>query len=179
MFEMSLSETPEFLAYLWVKKRYELLTSILILFVLPTFPYIILSVEMLNRPFKDQLNYFGDGSMISLCIGIICTYFGKTHDFKTVDEKNKHKLYNVIAVLIYFALIYLFMECQKTSPRTQLFIWVIAGVSLVVLLFTSIFSLMLSFDDYPDFQKYKEQSRLKDTEQKIVGESNSKSKIKV
>ncbi|RZM14530.1 MAG: hypothetical protein EOO88_44100, partial [Pedobacter sp.] len=101
MFEINLKEIPDFLAYLWDRKRLEMIISLTILFVLPTLPYVYISIKMLARPFNDQIGYFGDGSMISLCIGIVCTYFGRTHDFKNDGEKNKHKLFNLAAVVIY------------------------------------------------------------------------------
>lgn len=179
MFEMQLTEFPVFFSYLWAKKRMDMFTHLIISFILPTLPYIFISWKVLQRPLQDQISFFGDGSMISLCIGIICVYFWKTHDFKNDRQKSQHKLFNVLAVIIYIILIVVFMECQLSTPRSIPFIITILIVSILVMMITILISLIITFDDYPDFQNYKESISLKKAESNTQSPAKSKTKIEI
>ncbi len=179
MFDIQLNEIPIFLSYLWAKKRLDLLVHLIILFILPTLPYIYISIKILYKSFDTQISYFGDGSIISLCIGIICAYFGRTHDYQNDGQKSKHRFFNVFAVILYITLLLFFIECQLTSPRSLCFIYGIVALSFIVLLFTVLGSLILTFDNYQDFMDYKDDLALAKAEETFENQKVTKSKIKI
>ena len=178
MLDINIRDFPLFFSYLWSEKRMDFLTHIIILFVLPTLPYIILTVEILQMSNEAQIGFFGDGSMISLCIGIICTYFWKTHDFKE-GAKQRHRFFNVVAIIIYIILLAIFMDCQISTPRSVGHICLILAISLVVLIITFIISLVLTFENYVEFEEFKQKIRLERADATVDKSPKSKTKIEV
>ena len=180
--QWNLSYLCKFYRYILAKKRPEFFTFFIITFVLALLPYFLVWWEINSLPDDKQRSFYGDGSVIILCSGILCSYFGMLFDFKDDQEKRWNKVYNLVLVIIYILLLFVFYKCQLNFNRTWSFISTIVIISALTLILTLLAALFLNFKQhviYAEVIKYDNELNAKKMEKQALKQSKSKSGINV
>lgn len=167
----------QFYRYVFAKKKMEFAIFFLITFVFSLFPFLILWWKVHGLGDKEQRGFFGDGSILALCSGILCSYFAILFDYKTEKEKHLNTIVNIGLVLLYFSLSYAFIDCQLNFDRSWCYITDIIILSGLVLILTLFCAMYLTFKekvDFADVQKYTDEVNAKKIEKESLKKSKSK-----
>ena len=167
-----LAQLCDFYKYLFANRRRELIIFIFITFLLPTGPYMYVALKLINDVEEHRKSYYGDGSMITLCAGILCAYFVMLFEFKSEEERVDNTLMNLLLLGFYVVLFLVFAECQLNFDRSWCFNKQIFVLSSLLLLTTSLIAVYFNFKknfDYPEVDKY-----LKESDQKVTENKASK-----
>jgi len=154
--------------YLASKRKVDLGIFLIVTFALPLAPYLWVTVSLWKASTEQaKLSYYGDGSMLTLCAGIVCTYFVLIFDYKDDGEKKKNILINLLLFIFYLILLYVFVMCQLyPGGRTWNFNWNIIYFSGFLLFMTFISGLYfnfyrnIDFKEINDFRRSKKSKRL-------------------
>ena len=182
MFETNIENLRNFYCYVFEKKRLELIIFLIVNYVFSLLPIVIVSLFVFKLDDATQKGFFGDGSIISLCMGILCTYFSLLFDFKSETEKNKNIIINLVLVIIYVLSFLFFKECQLHFSRSWPFIYTVTFISFIYLIFTFFCSLYLNFRynvDAADLEKYVEEKKRKKIENAASSKTTSKTGVRV
>ncbi|GAA3935711.1 hypothetical protein [Hymenobacter algoricola] len=150
-----------FYQYLFASKKKEMMAFIIITFILPVVPYIWVALKLEE---SSKRAFYGDGSMLTLCAGILCTYFILIFDFEDEDAKKRNILINLVLFLLYLFILYVFIECQLTLNRSWVFITVIEWISGVILFITFIIGTYFYFHKnaiYTEVEEFKKNRQAK------------------
>lgn len=157
----------KFYCFLFLNKKKELISFFLITFILPLLPYLLVSYKLFNQSDSHQRAYYGDGSMLTLCAGILCSYFVILFEFKSENQKQTNSILNIVFVIGYVLMTFIFLECQLNFDRNWDFIHSIYIVSGILLLFTFLSAAYLNFEKNCDYKEmydfFQERNRLKMT----------------
>lgn len=156
----------DFYKYLFSEKKRELIIFALITFLLPVGPYIYLSLKLINDTDAHKLSFYGDGSMITLCAGIMCSYFVMLFEYSSDEERMNNTLLNLLLLMFYVILFLVFVECQLNFDRNWCFNFKIAILSTILILAT--FFVASYFNFKKNFSYYEVSKYNKDTEQKSI-----------
>ena len=138
------------------EKTTEFFAFVLINFVFPLLPYVFIAIEMFFYADTQRKNYYGDGSIILFCSGILCTYFAILLENKKSKVKEWNPLIILGLILFYVITFFIFYKCQMNFSRSWCFIIIILLFSLIALIFTFIAATHLNFrSEYP-YEKVKE-----------------------
>jgi len=156
-----------FYEFLVFKKGKKLFIFLLIVFVSSLLPYIIVA-RSLDYDNQVQLkNYYGDGSILTLCSGILLSYFTvffNSKKKKQDEERKDDDILIAIAFLIIYALVLLqFYLCQTENRDWTMIINVIIESTLLLLLTLGVSAFLHFREDisYLDIQKYIEEKKEK------------------
>lgn len=150
MFEqLTLSYIIDFFRFLVANKRGELVRFILVTFLLSLLPYIIVSLSLWNATDIHKRGYYGDGSILTLCAGIMCSYLTMLFDFNFKKPNDKTAVRTsivIILMLVFYVLItVLFAFCQNNFDRNKGFIVFVVSCSTILLILTFFASCYLQF----------------------------------
>lgn len=154
---ISTSYICNFYCYLFEKKRKEFFIFLIITFIFSLLPYIVVFSSIITMDEVNQRSFFGDGSIISLCSGILCSYFAILFEFKSEDEKKDNIIIYLILILFYICLLFVFYKCQLNFNRSWEFICCIIILSAFVLIVTLFSAMYINFKSqiqYSDLEKY-------------------------
>ena len=156
-----------FYQYLFTKKPIDLIIFLLLTFLLPFVPYIWVAIELcLAQEADEHLRaFYGDGSMISLCAGILCAYFAILFDYENQEQggnnnqeqKRFNALINIGLIFLFLIFLFVFKHCQLTFYRSWSFIYQILAISGVGLIITFGAATYLNFNkkvDYAELKKF-------------------------
>jgi hypothetical protein len=172
----------QFYRYVLAKRKMEFAIFFSITFIFSLFPFLILWWEVHGLGDKEQRGFFGDGSILTLCSGILCSYFAILFDYKNEKEKHLNTIVNIGLVILYFTLSYVFIKCQLNFDRNWCFITNIVMLSGFVLLLTIFCAMYLTFKEkveFADVQKYSEEVKAKKIEKELLKKTKSKKGVSV
>jgi hypothetical protein len=183
MFEnISISYLYNFYSYLFQKKRADFSIFFILTFIFSLLPYIIVWFSIINVNDENQRSFFGDGSIIALCSGILCSYFAILFDYKGEKEKKDNIIINLLLILFYIFLLLVFRGCQLNFNRSWDFIDCIGILSTFVLIITMFSAMYLNFRikiNYNDVEQFIEEKQRKKFERDALKKKKSKSGIDV
>lgn len=144
--EFSFGYARDFYKYVLIKKSWEFTLFVLVTFVLSLLPYILVSI---NMPESSERGYYGDGSILTLCSGVLCSYFTILFNFDPKILKKdfgpKTGVICLVLFIIYVLVLIQFYHCQMNFDRQWPFIWWIIGASGILLCITVFFAAYLHF----------------------------------
>jgi hypothetical protein len=134
-----------------VNKTGEAVRFFIITFILSLLPYIIVAINLRNETDAHLRGFFGDGSILTLCTGIMCSYLMMLFDFNFKKPNEKAAVRTSIVILILF-LIYIgigfqFYFCQLNFNRAWGYINPVICLSGALLLFTFLVAFYLQFTE--------------------------------
>lgn len=183
MFEnLSFSYLYNFYIYLFQKKKTDFSIFFIITFIFSLLPYIIVWITIIQLNDAKQKVFFGDGSIIALCSGILCSYFAILFDFKGEKEKKDNIVIYLLLILFYIILLFVFRSCQLNFDRSWCFINGIGFLSTLVLIITMFCAMYLNFKvtiKNNDIEKFIEEKKMKKIEKDALIKNKSKSGVNV
>lgn len=161
---LNLKYLANFYKYLYAEKGKNLAVFVLITFVTSLLPYFIVAINIDYNNNSQVKSFYGDGSILTLCTGILLSYYTVFLDFKRKklrDFDNADNTLITVSLLIIYAIVLLqFYLCQTTNDRSfSMIIEVIFG-SLILIILTIAISTYLHFKEvitYSDVHNYFEQ----------------------
>jgi Na+-transporting methylmalonyl-CoA/oxaloacetate decarboxylase gamma subunit len=175
-----------FYHYLFKRQIKEVLVFGTINFLLGLFPILLVIIFEINgRPDCEKVQFYGDGSMIIFCFGVLVSFV--TFNISTlIGEKTEVESINAInnkRMLIAFSLIYylisykIFEKAQINFARTWEFIYWINGMSYVFIVIAFLLVVYMTYSDkynYSVIQPYKEEVIAEEKAKKAVKKNKSK-----
>lgn len=138
--ELSLKYLCNFYKIVFLKRPWEFWLFFISTFVLSLLPYILVSFNNYDAPEYELRRYYGDGSILTLCSGILCSYYTILFDFKNIKLKDldgaKNGVVNLVLLIIYALVVFQFFHCQMATDKPTSFILLIIFFSSILLLFT-------------------------------------------
>ena len=168
--------------FLYLKQRTNLCIFLIIIFVLPVLPYLIVSFKLFYFGEEQMRLFYGDGSIILLCSGILCSFISILFEHRDEIEKKRNTLMNLGMIVFYVIITVIFIDCQLNFDRKWPFIFIIFLITSIIFLITMLVALYLNFKvnvNYNDVIKLIQESETKKIARKADTSKKSKSGIKV
>ena len=167
-----------FYRYLIDKEWKDLLILVGINFILGLLPIAIVWFYVMSLNDCQQRAFYGDGTVIIFCFGVLVSFTGHLFEFKNInDNKNRILLY-IFLIPVYVIAILFFKESQLNFDRSWEFIrWVIlvSTLLLVISLFVVCYLKFSMKFNYSIIHPYKEQIQLQKKEKKMIKLENKSS----
>lgn len=176
---MNINYYYNFFEFLFLRKTKDLIIFFSMIFFLSLLPYIIVAINLDYSDSKQLKSFYGDGSILTLCTGILLSYYTvflyPSHKTENGNENNSNQesknpfdLINISLIAIYGIVLLQYYFCQTNDRDTKMIVKVIIG-SFLLLIFTFGISAFLHFRDkvsFAEIQKYIEEKKEKELSQK-------------
>jgi small-conductance mechanosensitive channel len=168
--------------FLISRRKLDFLIFILIIFILPILPYAIVSFKLISETDEHLRTFYGDGSIMILCSGILCSFVSMLFEHRTETEKKINLLINLVLIIFFVIITFIFVDCQLTYLRNWRFISCIIIITSVIYLMTILAALYLNFRlkiNYSEVQKFVEEIRRERIDIKAAKSKKSKGGTRV
>lgn len=168
--------------FLIAKRTLDLLNFLILIFIIPILPYAIVACKILNESDEHKRAFYGDGSIMILCSGILCSFFAMLFEHRNEIEKNVSKLINSVLFILFIIILFIFYEAQLNFARRWSDINLVIALTTVILIITLFASLYLNFRlkiDNNEVQKFIEETKRKRIEAKAKKTFKSKGGTRV
>ena len=168
--------------FLISKRTLDFLNFILIIFIFPILPYAIVAYKLMHETDEHARAFYGDGSIIILCSGILCSFVAMLFEHKNENQKKINLFLNLIMIILFIVITLIFIDCQLTFSRSWNYINNIVGITTVILILTVLAALYLNFRlqiNYVEVEKFIEDIKRKRLEDKALKSSRSRGGTRV
>lgn len=168
--------------FLISKRTIDFLNFILVIFIFPILPYGIVAYKILHETSEHKKAFYGDGSLMILCSGILCSFVAMLFEHKTESEKKLNSLINLVLIMLFIIITFVFVDAQMTFERDWSYIFKIVGFTSVIIVITVLSALYLNFRlkiNYAEVEKFIEEIKKKRIEQKAAKSNKSKGGTRV
>ncbi len=160
-----------FYSYLFAEKAKRLTVFLLTIFFASLLPYIIVAFSLDYSNSNQMKSFYGDGSILTLCTGILLSYYTVFLEFRenkgrNDDEKKNisddNRLITVSLLIVYAVVLVQFYLCQTTARDMIMILQVVIG-SILLFLLTLIVSSYLHFREevsFADVQSHEDKRRI-------------------
>lgn len=163
-----------FFEFLFFRKTKDLILFFVIIFFLSLLPYIVVAINLDYSNNEQILSFYGDGSILTLCTGILLSYYtvflypsNKNENTQNNGDNqisnNPYDLINVLLFVIYALVLIQFYFCQTRDRDVNMILKVFFG-SILLLIFTFGVAVYLHFRDkvsFAEIQKYIDEKKEK------------------
>ncbi len=180
----SLSLTSMFYWYWYLisRRTLDFLNFILVIFIFPILPYAIVAYNLMKETEAHQKAFYGDGSLMILCSGILCSFVAMLFEHKNDTEKKLNLFINLILIILFIVITIVFMDAQMNFSRDWAYINRIITITSFILIVTVLASLYLNFRlkiNYSDVESFIEEVKRKRIEKKAAKSNKSKGGTRV
>lgn len=168
--------------FLISKRTLDLLIFLMVIFIFPILPYGIVAFKLMNQTDEHQRSFYGDGSIMILCSGILCSFVAMLFEHKTEDGKKINQFFNISLIIIFIILTVIFIDCQLNFSRDWYHIQTIFFVTSATVFITILATLYLNFRfkiNYAEVELFVEAIKRKRIDRKAAKSRQSKGGTKV
>lgn len=168
--------------FIITKRTLDFLNFLIVIFIFPILPYAIVAYKILNESDEHKKAFYGDGSIMILCSGILCSFIAMLFENRNETEKKLSLFINLILIIFFILITFVFVDAQLNFSRSWGDInWVI-GLTTGILIITLLSALYLNFRlkvEYTEVQNFIEEIKRKRIEEKASKLNKSKGGTRV
>lgn len=164
------------------KHTLDFLNFILVIILFPILPYAIVSYKLMNETDEHMRSFYGDGSLMILCSGILCSFVAMLFEHKTENEKKINLFINLVLIIFFIIITFIFVDAQLTFGREWEYINRIYAITSTIIIITILAALYLNFRlkiNYTEVENYIEEEKRKKIERRAAKSNKSKGGTRV
>ena len=168
--------------FLISRRTLDFLIFMLVIFVFPILPYAIVAFKLMNQSDEHLRIFYGDGTIMILCSGILCSFVAMLFEHKSEEGKKLNLFINISLTIIFIILTIIFVDSQLNFFRDWCYIQNIIIVTSVTIIITILAALYLNFRvkiNYADVEQFVEEVKRKRIDRKAKKSKQSKGGTKV